>query len=432
MVPQVEPAAPLRLHEAFPDGYQYHVSCRVEIAGTLTLPAEKRQGGDQSLKVAGTSAIEYDERILDPGKAGEVLKTARVYRRIDFQRTVGDRPQDGTIRPLVRRLIVLRLKNKEVPFSPDGPLTWGEIDLVRTDVFTPALAGMLPDHPVRVGDRWTAEKSAIEELTDMERIDDGQVNCRLDDITLLSGRRLARVSFLGRVRGVNEDGPNSQDLDGYYFFDLMSNHLSYLSLKGVNSMLDRTGKALGSISGIFVLTRQASQPSADLSDEALKSVPREPTPENTMLLYDNSDLGIRFLYPRRWHIGRVSGSQITVDEANGSGLLLTIEPLSRFPGGAQFLAETRNYLQQQKAKVYRIDPPRRLPAQTGELEQFTIDADVAGQRAILHYFVVRQASGGVLVSARLLPRDAATLRSEVEGIARSVQLDVKKEIKPSR
>src|SRR5207244_288303 len=129
--------------------------------------------------------------------------------------------------------IVLRLKHKEVPFSPDGPLTWGEIDLVRTDVFTPALAGMFPQGSARPGERWAATNAAIEELTDMERIDEGRIECRLEEITTLSGRRHARVSFAGTVRGVNEDGPNRQQLDGYFYFDLESDHLSYLSLKGI-------------------------------------------------------------------------------------------------------------------------------------------------------------------------------------------------------
>ena len=33
----------VRLREAFVPGYQYHVSCRVELSGALTLPLEKDQ-----------------------------------------------------------------------------------------------------------------------------------------------------------------------------------------------------------------------------------------------------------------------------------------------------------------------------------------------------------------------------------------------------
>src|SRR5438309_1120138 len=79
----------IRLQEAFPPGYQYHVSCRVDVAGLLTLPAEKGQAGPKTLAVTGNSAIEYDERVLRRGTDGQVLKTARLYRRIDFERKVG-------------------------------------------------------------------------------------------------------------------------------------------------------------------------------------------------------------------------------------------------------------------------------------------------------------------------------------------------------
>src|SRR5207302_9654634 len=75
-----------------------------------------------------------------PPPRSSLFPYTTLFRSIEFQRNIGDREQQQTIRPAVRRLVLLRHNNTEVPFSPDGPLTWGEIDLVRTDVFTPALA----------------------------------------------------------------------------------------------------------------------------------------------------------------------------------------------------------------------------------------------------------------------------------------------------
>src|SRR4051812_44902350 len=123
---------PVRLEERFPVGYQYRVSTRVDLTGTLTVPGAKDKPAPKPLTVRGDSAIEYDERVLALTPDGQVSKTARSFRRMDFRRTVGDRRQETALRPAVRRLILLRHKNTEVPFSPDGPLTWGEIDLVRT------------------------------------------------------------------------------------------------------------------------------------------------------------------------------------------------------------------------------------------------------------------------------------------------------------
>jgi hypothetical protein len=317
----------------------------------------------------------------------------------------------------VRRLILLRHKNAEVPFSPDGPLTWGEIELVRTDVFTPALTGLLPPGPVRPGDRWAAAAAAVRELTDLEQVDDGRLDCRFEQTTEVGGRRYARVAVSGSVRGTNEDGPNRQQLDGYYFFDLESNHLSYLSLEGQHVLLDKEGKEAGRVKGRFVLTRQAHARCKELSDEGLRGVAVEPDDDNTLLLYDNPDLGVRFLHPRRWRMAGVRGRQVALDAADGSGLLLTLEPPARVPTGAQFLAESRDYLQKQQARVLRADPPR--PVQAG-LEQFALEVEVMKQRVVMEYYVVKQPAGGATLAARLLPADLAALRKEVERVARSV------------
>jgi hypothetical protein len=413
---------PIRLQESFQPGYQYHVSSRVDLSGSLTLPVDKKQGS-QLLRISGSSAIEYDEKVLETERTAEVNKTVRIYRRVDFQRTVGDRPQESSIRPDVRRLVVLRHDHAEVPFSPDGPLAWNEIDLVRTDVFTPALQGLLPAQAVRIGDSWTASRAAVQELTDMEHLDRGQLDCRFEQMTTVAGRRYARIAFTGAVQGINEDGPNRQQLDGYLLFDIGSNHLSYLSLKGVSTLLDKGGKAQGNVEGRFVLTRQVRN-CADLSDVALKGVTLEPNEANTLLLFDNSDLGVRFVYPRRWHVAVADASrrQIALDAANGSGLLITVEAKAAAPTGDQFLAESRGWLEKQKARVLHQDRPRQLRPAPQELEQFALEVEIGGQRVLMDYYIARQPARGATVAARLLPADLATVRKEVEAIAGSIKL----------
>src|SRR4029077_4203743 len=133
--------------------------------------------------------------------------------------------------------------------------------------------------------RWQAKPGAAQELTDLEQIEGG-LECRFVEITTLAGRRLARVTFVGTVRGVSDDGPSRQQLDGFYYFDLESSHLSYLSLKGSHSLLDKTGQEAGRIEGQFTLTRQAHVRSPELADEAIRGLAVEPTADNTLLLYE--------------------------------------------------------------------------------------------------------------------------------------------------
>jgi hypothetical protein len=413
----------MRLRETFAIDYQYHVSCRVHLTGQLTVPADSDKDKPTTVEVRGASAIEYDERVLHNSTAEKPApKTLRLYRRVDLQRTVGDKPQEATLRPSVRRLVILRTGHREVPFSPDGPLTWAEIDLVRTDVFTPALAALLPEKPVVVGDRWPAGAAAIEELTDIEKVDEGGLECRFDEITTLAGRRLARIRFSGTVRGINDDGPNKQTLDGYFYFDLGSNHLSYLSLDGTSFLLDKDGKTTGQVKGQFVLTRQVNTASADLGDDVVRRLVLEPNADNTQLLYDNPELGVRFLYPRRWHVGQIRGRQITLDEPAGNGLMISVETLKDTPTAAEYLAENKAFLVKQKGEILETDPPRRLSGPPNELEQFGLDLQMNGQKVRMEYFVGRQLGGGFVVAAHLQPRDLANVRGDVERIVRSVQM----------
>jgi hypothetical protein len=404
------------LRENFAPGYAYHVSSRVELSGTLTLPPEKDKTA-QTLNVTGSSAIDYDELVLGRDKDGQVNKTLRVYRKSEVQRKVGDQPQQSGIRPEVRRQVLLRHKQSEVPFSPDGPLTWGEIDLVRTDVFTPALTGMLPAQAVRPGAQWDASAFALQELTDLERVESGSLRCRYDQETVVANRRHARVAFTGTVRGTGEDGPTSHTLEGYFLFDLQSQHLSYLYLKGVQTLLDKDGKPAGRVEGQFTLTRQVGVRPPEFTAETLKRTALEPTDDNTLLLYDNPETGVRLLYPRRWRVGAVRDRQLTIEEGKGSGLLLTVEAPGKVPTPAQYLNESKTWLQGQKVQVLGELPPRVLQKEPQGLEHFALNIQVGKQPFLMDYYIVRQPAGGATVAARLVPTDAAARRDVVRIVA---------------
>jgi hypothetical protein len=403
----------VRMVEAFAPGYQYHVSCRVSIAGTLHMT----EGKAKQLALVGSSAIEFDERVLLE-KDKKVDRTIRVYRKMDFDRKVGDQQQQSSLRPAVRRMVILRHNQFEVPFSPDGPLTWGGIDLVRTDVFTPALAGLLPGQAVKPGDRWQADVIALKELTDLESIDEGGLTCTLDSFTTLVGRQQARVSFQGSVRGVGEDGSARHQLEGQLYFDLVSNHLSYVHVKGTHYLLDKSGQPQGQVEGTFVLTREPLNQARGLTDADLHGLTLEPNDENTLLLFEQSDLGVRFLYPRRWRVAGVSGRQIALDENHGNGLLLTVESGAKVPTAAQFHQEARTWLTQQKANVFRIDQPKALAS---GLDNFAVDTEINKQRVVLDYYVLRRNQNGATAVARLAPNDLVSLRKDVDRIVKSVQ-----------
>ncbi len=430
-----QPEESVRLHESLAPGATYRVNSRVDLSGDLLLPAAAvKDNKPKAMTVRGESVVEYDERILSRDPAGQITKTLRAYQRLDFQRNVGDQLQKSALRPEVRRLVLLRLKNAEVPFSPDGPLTWGEIDMVRTDVFTPALRGLLKEGDVRVGDEWRASDHAALELTDLEEIKAGKLTCRLQEVAVRNGRRLARIGVAGTVSGVNEDGPNRQQLDGYFFFDLESNHLSYLYLAGTSWLIDTEGKTTGKIEGKYVLTRKLASnlgeggeggergKQGELSDQAVRTLTLEPNDENTLLLFDEPALGVRFVYPRRWRVQQADARQITLQEPQGGGLQLTLEPAGKTPTAQQLAAEVNAWVRKERLRVQRSSPPRTVPAGAGPVEQFDLEVEQGTDRWKLDYYVARQAAAGVTAAGRYPLAEAAALQKDAERIMRSLRL----------
>ncbi len=416
----------LILAEKFQNGHEYRVQTRVDLTGDLQVPVEKDKP-PQKVKMTGRSTIDYDERVLQAdGKAAD-QKSIRSYRQIEFRRTVGDRPQEISLRPAVRRLVVMKKGHAKVPFSPDGPLTWNEIDMLRTDIFIPELAGLLPQRAVKPGDTWPVRDSTIAELTDMEKIERGGLTAKFETEETIGGRKVAHITLSGDLTGVNEDGPNRQKIIGRMYFDLKGEFISYLSINGESLLLDKDGQTNGKIVGEYVMVRRLMPRNEELSDAALAKIGLEPTADNTLLLFEEADLGVKLLHPRRWRISRVARGQITLDEANGSGLLITVEPLKRVPTADEYLKEAQGFLTKQKAKINRASQPVRLQNAPNELDQFHINAAFGDERVVMDYLIARQPNAGATFAARISENDRDALMKEVERMARSLTLTRKLE-----
>lgn len=413
----------LPLIESFPPGHSYRVDVQVKLTGRLALPAEKGKA-PQVVQLTGESRLVYDERILPADDAG-TLKAVRAYREVEFKRTLGTVAQEASIRPSVRRMVVMKAGARKAPFSPDGPLTWGEIDVVRTDVFNPAaIPGLLPSGPVKPGQSWKPTDAAVSELTDMEKVEDGALTIEFVGLATVSNRRTARLRIGGTVRGVNEDGPNRQRLDGTAYFDLESKMLVYLSLKGTHELLDGSGQTVGAIDGQFTMKRSPlAQSPPELADPSLAGLELKPTPENTLLLYDNPALGVRFLYPRGWRVGAVQGKQVTLDHTRlGGGMLITVEPAAKLPSADEYAKEIAAFLQKEKASIVVSEPPTRVRPEPASLDRFRMDATFGKDAVRLEYAVVKQAEGGATVAARLPAENAAALAPDVDRIIGSLSV----------
>ncbi len=408
-------AEPVRLLEKASPGQLYRIATDSTIKGELQAPVAKDKPAE-IIHISGKSRIDYVERILpvDPKEAD--YKSLRIYERIDFKKTTADRTDESSLRPAVRRLVVMKKGRNKVPFSPDGPLMWSEIDLLRTDLVVPALAGLLPEPEVAVGDSWKAKTPAVVELTDLEKVDKGELVCKLEKIEVNGPRQIAHVSFAGTVEGVNEDGPTRQKLTGEILVDIKAQSITFLKVNGEHDLLDGKGKVAGKITGTFVLQRTPLSNQKELSDLAIQGLVLDPSEENSRLLFENPAMGIRFIHSRNWRIGRTTGRQITLDEVNGAGLLITLDTVAANPTAGKYLREAIKDMTDRGAKLTNRAGPTHLAA---GVDQFVLDVEFGKEAVTMDYFVILQDKGGATLAARIPIANRDARMKELEHLARS-------------
>jgi hypothetical protein len=414
-VPFAAANEPVRLVEKATPGSEFRVVTQSTISGELLTPVAKDKPPER-IRISGNSSIDYSERVLPVDAKDADFKSLRVYEKIDFEKKAGDRTDNMTLRPAVRRLVFMKKGPHKVPFSPDGPLLWGEIDLLRTDIVVPALGGLLPDKAVKVGDSWKATPAAVTELTDLEKVEKGELVCKLDRVIAVGPRKVAEVSFDGTLTGINEDGPTRQQLSGRFQVDLVAECISFLKVTGEHFLLDADGKDAGHVSGTFEMTRIPAPGHPGLTEAVVKSLDLNPSPENTKLLYHSPETAVRFIHPRNWRVVRSTGRQITLDETDGAGLLITLDAADGAPTAARYLREAVKELEERGGKILDSKPPERLAE---GLERFLLDVQLGKEKVTMAYFVIRQEKGAATLAGRVPEPFREVRLKELDGLARS-------------
>jgi hypothetical protein len=380
----------------------------------------------QRLPVEGSSQVEYHERILTVAGSGSVQKVLRCYSRLEYRRKIGDQPQTSSLRPAARRRVLWRTPAGQIDcFCPDGPLLWSELDQVKWELFTPLLAGLLPDRQVAPGDKWQAHHSLTLGLTDLETLETGGLVCAFRGVQAIAGGVVAVIDLSGNVTGINADGPNRQRLEGVAYFDLEQELVSFMSLSAASWMLDAQRREVGKIEGQFQLTRRRALV-PELSDIQIRSLDSEPKLENTWILHQNSDAGLEMQYPRHWHLRKADHRQLILETADGAGLLVTIEPLAQLPSAAQFQQEAINALTRQSFRILRQHAVRRISPPPKAIDHFFFETSATDRSHwVFDYYVNRQAAGGATFAARYPAASAVNHQRLLEQVVRSFVLQDK-------
>ena len=291
------------LHSSRTVGKVDHVETTMDMGGDLTFPSDDPKDGSrvQRKKTSAQASLNYDERTLEYAStdAGP-LRSIRCYHKAAATlHWESDNKQD-TLRDQRTTIGVLIEPPRASLYSPAGPLTRDELDLIDLFGNSLLLDRLLPEKAVAVGESWKHSSNLAGALFGLDAVAQSDLQSTL--VSVAQG--VARLEMSGHVEGAIEGASSTIDVKAKYRFQLDTGRITWFGiLVKVDNSIGPAGPGLEGTARVqMTIAPGASAP--PLVDAALKDLALKPTPELLQLAYESPAGGWRLLYDRRWFLVR--------------------------------------------------------------------------------------------------------------------------------
>lgn len=270
------------------------VEVRLEVGGNLKI---LERGKTVPLKMSTLADLAYEEKPVARPTVGE-RRSVRHYSRAEAAIRV---EQSGSVPKLSaeRRLIAVDAPaaGKPVLFSPSGPLTRDELDLLDVPFNSLLAADLLPPNPVRIGETWQLEPKRWAALVGLDAAATAEIPLVLmtvdGDTAVIEGEG----QLTGAIGGISTDMGikfrGTLDLGRKQFTNIVAAIQENRSVGHVGPGLDIVAR---------VKLNFTPKTSTDrLTDKQLAAVPLDPNPAVLMLVQKFPDHS-QFLHGRDWYL----------------------------------------------------------------------------------------------------------------------------------
>jgi hypothetical protein len=241
---------------------------------------------------------EFAERVVAIDPAGRATRAARWVLQSASALNGEIRTRATAIRPEVALLVADRRGEAVVVFSPSGPLTRSELELAEGVGDPLALAGLLPDRPVAVGDRWPVGRDAARGVSGYDALAANLLEATLETLD----DAVAEIRVKGVIRGAVLGGEGTIDCDGSLTFDRAAGQIRRLVLnRRETRKAGPVEEGLDIKSTLTVECRPIATP-AELGDSIIAALPRDRDPAREPLILIAPDGKYTLKHEREWHI----------------------------------------------------------------------------------------------------------------------------------
>jgi hypothetical protein len=285
------------LAETVREGECFRLSTETNLSGTLKVT---RDGKAVPIRITAQNNHVFNERVLI-AISGMPRKTARNYSTASAQATVdGERVTRSLAAD--RRLIVAKRTDESLfCFSPAGPLTRTDLEVVSEHFETLHLTGLLPGKAVAIGDTWKIDSLVAQALCLFEGLIAHDLTGKLREVTA----GVAIVGIDGTAKGIENGAMVNLTVAANLRFDLATSRIVGVEWKQKDVRDQGPVSPAAEIETTTILKREllAAEP-AELNATALAQVPAEDELPAALkqLLHRDPKSRFQFLHARDWHV----------------------------------------------------------------------------------------------------------------------------------
>ena len=323
------------LRPAPPASGHQQVRVVLEVEGKLKLNPDGKEV--QHVPMKATAELQYVERTLHAAKGTTNLRAARYYQKAEAKIKLRETDLTNALRD-DRRLIVLDGEQpRPMLFSPLGPLTREELELIEAPASGVSLAALMPARPLKIGSSWEITSVAIERLLGLEAVNKHEVAAKLESVE----KEVAIASLEGTVAGAVGGVSSDIELKGKLNFDLRKRTVTWLALA------IKENRAIGHAQpGFEIMTtlRMVAAPcnaAAEVGDKALTGLTTTADSGQALIELTVDKAGFQLAHDRRWRV-MIERHDATILRLVDRGDLIAqcnISPLPAFTKGEELTLE---------------------------------------------------------------------------------------------
>lgn len=339
----------------------------LEVGGNLKVAGQDKV---QTLPMSVVAKLAYDEKIL--GLGGLSAEGRRSIRHYD-QPSAVIKIDKAVLKPTLRddrRTIAAELKEKACTlFSPMGPLTREELDLIEVVGNSMLVESLLPAEPVEISKPWQHDNTVLAALLCLDAISHSEVESTLTEV--VDG--VAKISMAGTLNGAVGGVATEIQLKARYNFDMNSGRVNWFAIS------IKENRSVGHVGpGLDIVAKLRMQITPDvaselLSEKELSGLPLDLETAGTLLRYESSKSGFGMHHDRRWYFTR-DNPDLAVLRLVDRGELVAqcnLSPLKNLkPGERMTLAE------------FQADVERALGKGFGQFLQASESTNAQGQHVL--------------------------------------------------